>query len=149
MKLDQITATFQCFMDATRFRLVKLLVNSAEKDIKEICVSDFVSSLDEPQYNISKQLKILELANVLSSRKEGRNVYFRLASGKLAEGIFELVADLPGSEPVFTSDFKKLEKAMKARGVVKKALPKKRKKSPVVQPPRELESENDLPSNLL
>lgn len=159
MKIDEITSTFQCLMDVTRLRMVRLLVGLADEDVAEVCVGDFVSSLGEPQYNVSKQLKILELAGVLVSRKEGRHVYFRLARGALVEGLFSLVAELPDSERVFSKDAKKLDKQLKSQAGRKKVkkvkklakkseVRKKERKSPVVSPPRELR-EMDLPSNLL
>ena len=155
MKIDQITSIFQCLMDTTRLRAVKLLINAAEYDVREVCVGDFVLSLVEPQYNISKQLKILELACVLTSRKQGRNVYFSLARGSLVDRLFVLIEELPDSEHVFVKDFKNLnavlESEEESRGSkvrVKIRDQYAEVKSPVVSPPRELQ-EMDLPSNLL
>ncbi len=155
MKIDRITATFQCFMDVTRLRMVRLLVSLDANDAEEVCVSHFVLSLGEPQYNISKQLKILELAGVLVSRKIGRNVYFRLEEGALVEGLFALVAELPDSERLFAKDAKKLanllssEVKQKGAKVLKTpAAKKKGRKSVVVAEARD-RNEMELPSNLL
>lgn len=159
MKIDQMTAVFQTLMDTTRLRIVKLLVTVAEQGVSEVCVGDLVISLSEPQYNISKQLKILELAGMLSSRKEGRNVYFSLVKddglkgdqvkNKLIEGLCELVSELPRGGADFRKDIKSFDKLLsKPTAAQRNPAAKKELKSPVVTPPRDL-GEMDLPSNLL
>lgn len=51
----------------------------------EKCVSDIVNSVGESQSLVSHQLKILKNANLVSTRKEGTKVYYRLSDGHIKE----------------------------------------------------------------
>ena len=45
---------------------------------QELCVCELVDSLREKQYNVSKHLRELLKAGLITYRKEGRWVYYRL-----------------------------------------------------------------------
>ncbi|MGJ8677159.1 MAG: ArsR/SmtB family transcription factor [Akkermansiaceae bacterium] len=154
MKIEQMTAVFQCLMDETRLRMVKLLISSRNLEHQEICVGDFVLCLGELQYNVSKQLKILEQAGVLVSRKQGRKVYFKLARGVLVEEIFGVIADVADSGRVFATDFKKYQKLTESTEPqqTKKNPEKRLKRAPRKESQKEQATflvDDELPSNLL
>lgn len=66
---------FKALADPIRFRMFRLLsANDAE-----LCVCEFVDTLQEHQYTISRGLGILDQAGLVVGQKEGRWVYFRLA----------------------------------------------------------------------
>ena len=103
----QILNVFKSISDLTRLRIVRLLVMNR----CEICVGEFVDSVQGRPYNISKQLKILEQAGLLQSRKQGRHVFFQLASNDaiLTEALFELIETVPDAEDRFSGDQSRFE----------------------------------------
>jgi len=50
---------------------------------QELCVSDIYEMLDLPQANISQHLTILRDVGVLISKREGKQVYYKLANSKI------------------------------------------------------------------
>jgi len=116
MSLIQMTDAFKALTDLTRLRMVRLLVASRV----EIGVSEFVRSLQGQPYNVSKQLKILEQAGLVLSRKEGRHVYYRLGSDDagLVGRLFQLIADLPDSGSYFAMDLQRYERREAPKEVV-------------------------------
>ena len=74
---DLYPRTFQALSDPMRLRMFRLLaVNRTE-----MCVCEFVDSLSERQYNVSRHLKILELAGLLHKAKEGRRASHAVMKG--------------------------------------------------------------------
>lgn len=65
---------FKALSDATRLRMLRLLATNGS----EMCVCEFVDSLQERQYNVSRQLKVLVSAGLVQGRKDGRWVYYSL-----------------------------------------------------------------------
>ncbi|MDA8161052.1 MAG: metalloregulator ArsR/SmtB family transcription factor [Desulfobacteraceae bacterium] len=61
--------------DRTRVTMVKLLQN------REMCVCELQAALKLAQPSVSKQLKVLEEAGLVESRKEGQWVNYRLSDG--------------------------------------------------------------------
>ena len=66
-------SVFKALAHETRLRLVEILAEEGEK-----CVCDLVSRVGFDQSTISKRLSLLKAAGVVSSRKEGLNVIYRL-----------------------------------------------------------------------
>jgi ArsR family transcriptional regulator len=69
MSLDRL---FQALGDPTRLRLLNLLSEG------ELCVCYFVEILDEPQPKISRHLAYLRDAGLVSARREGKWMHYRL-----------------------------------------------------------------------
>lgn len=67
------------FADETRLRLLCLLRGS------EVCVHDLVEALGISQSGVSHQLRILRDARLVTSRKDGRHVLYRLADEHVRE----------------------------------------------------------------
>lgn len=81
---------------------------------KELSVTDMVEMLGLPQSNLSQHLTILRKANVVATRREGKNIYYSLSHNniiKASDAIREmLVAQYQGTSVVAelkasTSDF--------------------------------------------
>ena len=68
---------FQALADPTRIRIVRLLAETRE----EACLCELVDSILEPQYKLSRHVKVLRQAGLLTAEKEGRWVYHRLVEG--------------------------------------------------------------------
>ena len=69
--MDNIALMFQSLDDATRLRIVALLL---EED--ELCVCDLVAVLQLPQSTVSRQLSLLKNAGWLKDRREGVWIYY-------------------------------------------------------------------------
>lgn len=103
---------FQALSDETRLRIVRLLAESCE----EACLCDLTDSLLEPEYNLSKHLKILRQAGLLSATKEGRWVYHKITEGdKSLDLLLESIRRLRDSEKVFDLDLKRFKRIIQLR----------------------------------
>ncbi len=75
--LDAKTAThvselFKAFADPTRVRIIGLLAHV------ELCVGDLCLALDMSQPAVSHQLRVLRNLRIVTARKEGKHVFYRL-----------------------------------------------------------------------
>lgn len=103
---------FQALSDSTRLRIIHLLVMTDE----EICLCELVDALLEPQYNLSRHLKVLRQAGLLTSQKEGRWVYHRLTGDPdYLQQLYALVRSLPDSDDVYSTDLKHFKNRMALR----------------------------------
>lgn len=100
---------FQSLADETRLRIVRLLATTAE----EACLCELVDSLQEPTYKLSRHLKILRQAGLLSAQKDGRWVYHRLVSTPpYLKNLYATVCALPDPDGVFQADLARFEERM-------------------------------------
>jgi ArsR family transcriptional regulator len=77
-----VTPTVQLlkgFADGTRLRILCLLRG------REVCVHEIVDALDMSQSAVSHQLRVLRDARLVSHRRDGRHVYYRLADEHVRE----------------------------------------------------------------
>lgn len=86
MQLVSLSAgtVFFALGDFTRLRVVRLLAASGS----EACLCELSATLGEPDYKLSRHLKLLRQAGVLSGIKDGRWVYHRVATGN--QGLADL-----------------------------------------------------------
>jgi ArsR family transcriptional regulator, arsenate/arsenite/antimonite-responsive transcriptional repressor len=73
-QLESLESLFKALADRTRLRILSLL------QAGEICVCDIHGSLDLPQPTVSRHLAYLRKAGLVSGRKDGLWVHYRLAS---------------------------------------------------------------------
>jgi DNA-binding transcriptional ArsR family regulator len=74
----RVIGVLQLFSNKTRFRILCML---AEGDF---CVNDMVEAIDLGKIsNVSQQLKLLSLAGVVESRRDGQQVIYRLADARV------------------------------------------------------------------
>lgn len=64
---------FQILSEPVRLRLVALLAKSKER----ACVCELCDTLEERQYNVSRQLRALETAGLVAGTRKGRWVYYQ------------------------------------------------------------------------
>lgn len=76
LKMNNYLQTIKALSDMTRLKIIWLLTNIDEK----ICVSEIVEVLGEQQYNISRHLRVLKDAFMIQEVKEGKWVFYHLAS---------------------------------------------------------------------
>ena len=77
MKLDpdqlgRVASLFRAFSEATRLAIIQELKS------EELSVSEMVERLTTSQANVSKQLKILNDAGLVSRRKQGTQVLYQI-----------------------------------------------------------------------
>lgn len=103
---------FQALADGTRIRIARLLAQTGE----EACLCELVDCLLEPQSNVSRHLKVLRQAGLLSAAKDGRWVYHRLVREvPHLERLYELLKALPDSDSVFAADLANFQNRMSLR----------------------------------
>lgn len=99
----------QALADPTRIRIVRLLAETGE----EACLCELADSLLEPQYKLSRHLKTLRHAGLLSALKEGRWVYHRLVRGaRYLELAQEMLLALPDVDGLFAQDLRNFRERM-------------------------------------
>ncbi|WP_103027284.1 ArsR/SmtB family transcription factor [Salinibacter altiplanensis] len=88
---DATVRLLKGFADQTRLRILCLLRD------REVCVHDIVEALGMTQSAISHQLRVLRDARLVSHRREGRHVYYRLADDHVREMLENALTH--GAEP--------------------------------------------------
>lgn len=100
---------FQALADETRLRIIRLLSATNE----EACLCELVDSLREPDYKLSRHLKILRQAGLLSAQKEGRWVYHRLVTTPpYLETLYATVRAFPDVDQIHQSDLARFNERM-------------------------------------
>ena len=103
---------FQALADPTRIRIVRLLAETRE----EACLCELVDSLQEPQYKLSRHIKMLRQAGLLTTEKEGRWVYHRLVEGiPYLDRMHEALKALPDVDGLFARDLENFRRRMYLR----------------------------------
>lgn len=70
--MQDLANIFKALSDTTRLRVLKLLESG------ELCVCDIVTALEMSQPKISFHLNTLKEAGLITDRKEGRWIHYRL-----------------------------------------------------------------------
>lgn len=100
---------FQALADSTRIRIVRLFAETRE----EACLCELVDSLLEPQYKLSRHVKVLRQAGLLFAAKEGRWVYHRLVEGiPYLDRLYEVLKALPDFDGHFARDVEHFRQRM-------------------------------------
>lgn len=103
---------FQALADPIRIRILRALAESRE----EACLCELVDTLLEPQYKLSRHLKLLRQAGLLSTEKDGRFVYHRLVMRPShLKRLYGTIRALPDSEGVFARDRRRFSQRMRLR----------------------------------
>ena len=70
--LDYLVCFFSIFSDYTRLRMISALA------ISEMCVSDISALLNLNQTTVSHQLRLLKNLNAVTTRRQGKVVFYSL-----------------------------------------------------------------------
>jgi ArsR family transcriptional regulator, arsenate/arsenite/antimonite-responsive transcriptional repressor len=111
-KLASLDRMFRAFADPTRLRILYLLTGG------ERCVCDLVSAINVPQPKISRHLAYLRAAKLVSVRRQGLWMYYKLAPGRDAahKKLLECLGCCFGEIPEFQKDCARLSVTLKKRG---------------------------------
>ena len=77
--IDQLEETFKALSDRTRLRILSLLGNN------EVCVCHLHDSLGLPQPTVSRHLAYLRRAGLVSARRDGVWMHYRVAASLAPE----------------------------------------------------------------
>ena len=103
---------FQALAEPTRVRIVRLLAVTRN----EACLCELVDTLLEPQYNLSRHLKVLRQMGLLSAEKDGRFVYHTLvAAPAFLNRLWACVQALPDPKGTFAADLKRFNQRLRLR----------------------------------
>ena len=107
MAAEDLESLFQALGDRTRLRLLNLLAEG------EICVCYFVATLDEPQPKISRHLAYLRRMGLVSSRRDGKWIHYRIGTPEdpRARRLLETVLDEMRNDPEMQADVDSLRSA--------------------------------------
>jgi ArsR family transcriptional regulator len=102
---------FRAFSDRTRLRLLNMLRSG------ETCVCDLVGVLEVPQPKVSRHLAYLRRAGLVSARKEGLWMHYRLTSPGSAfhKSLLSCLGCCFGAVPELAQDAEKLAKRKAAK----------------------------------
>ena len=108
--MDELLAGLRAAAEPTRLRLLAVLART------ELTVSELTQVLGQSQPRVSRHLKLLCDAGLLSRFQEGTWVFYRLAdSGPGAEFARSLVARIPEDDDNLRRDLERLESVRAAR----------------------------------
>ena len=82
-QLDEMETVFQALADATRLRILGLLLTG------EVCVCDIHESLKIPQPKASRHLAYLRRTGLVDTRRDGLWIHYRL--GKLTDPVLAAI----------------------------------------------------------
>ncbi len=105
-KQYNIELLFKALADRTRLRLINLMGED------EVCVCFFVEVLKTNQPKISRHLAYLRRAGVVSARRDGKWIHYRIVEPPEthAANIFREVRTCLANDPTMQSDRARLEK---------------------------------------
>lgn len=111
--LDQSTKTLKAFADPVRLRLLNLL-----SEDREVCVCHLHEALELPQPTVSRHLAYLRKSGLVSGRKEGLWVHYRLSRCRsgLCRILLGCLGSCLGDPPLFEDDLKRLDRAVSRCG---------------------------------
>jgi DNA-binding transcriptional ArsR family regulator len=85
-KAQRMAEFFSFLGDPNRLRVLSVLAN------KEFCVSDLAALLDMSESAVSHQLRNLRAMRLVTYRKQGRNVFYRLHDSHIFH-LYQAVAE--------------------------------------------------------
>src|SRR2546421_7465856 len=104
MKTYSMELLFKALADRTRLRLLSLMGDD------EVCVCYFVEVLKTNQPKISRHLAYLKRAGLVTARREGKWMHYRISepSDPQAKEVLDRSLDLVASDPQMQKDRKRL-----------------------------------------
>lgn len=108
--MDELLAGLKAIAETTRIRILFVLSHG------ELNVSELTYVLGQSQPRVSRHLKLMAEAGLLSRNKEGNWVLFRLRGEGLGGALARSLVDmLPGQDAVLSGDLARLEEVRRQR----------------------------------
>ena len=109
--MHEIIAVGQAIVDPTRVRIIASLRRG------ELCVCELVDALEINQSTLSGHLQVLRQTGLVTTRKEGRWIYYSLTDRKTAliEALFSHIQPDGGADPRLCRAFRRIERRLAIR----------------------------------
>ena len=109
--MKELVLTAKAFADPSRVRILMALRN------QELCVCELCDALGITQSTLSTQLQVIRNAGLVSARKEGKWMYYAIASEAkpLVRSLFQSFAGSLKADTKLGQDAKKLSKRLALR----------------------------------
>ncbi|MBT3941693.1 MAG: metalloregulator ArsR/SmtB family transcription factor, partial [Chloroflexi bacterium] len=108
--MDQLLAGLRAAGEPTRLRLLTLCARA------ELTVTELTQILRQSQPRVSRHLKLLVEAGLLSRFREGQWAFYRIANGSDGPQLNRAIVDLvPENDPMYLRDLERLEEIKEAR----------------------------------
>ena len=102
--MEELLSGLRAAAEATRVRILFILSHG------EVNVSELTQILGQSQPRVSRHLKLMADAGLISRHKEGNWVLFRLREEDMGGALSRAIVDLlPGADPVLAGDLARLE----------------------------------------
>ena len=85
---EKVSALFQLISDPTRLKIMWLLCHCEE------CVNDIACAVNMSAPAVSHHLRLLKQAGLLSSRREGKEMYYKLSEEAEAKLLHRSIDDI-------------------------------------------------------
>ena len=107
LAVDQLEVAFKALADKTRLRILGLLGNN------EVCVCHIHDSLGVPQPTVSRHLAYLRRAGLVSTRRDGVWMHYRVARSldPAVQSVLDAAVGALTSAPTTSADRKQFERA--------------------------------------
>ena len=103
---------FSALADPTRIRIIRLLLDTMD----EACLCELADSLDEPEYKLSRHVKVLRSSGLLTSVREGKWVYHGLVKDtKYLKDLHKAVRGFPDGSKISAKDLVRFRKRLSLR----------------------------------
>lgn len=103
---------FQALSDPYRIRIIRLMIESKS----ELCLCELSEALQEPEYKLSRHVKILKSSGLIASVRDGKWIYHSLVKKEnYLKLIHKAVILFPDSESQLDRDLSRFEKRIKMR----------------------------------
>lgn len=107
---ETLLAALEAAGESTRLRILALLAEG------ELTVTELMTILNQSQPRVSRHLKLLVEAGLVSRHREGAWAFFRLAEGALAQALNTgVVGLLEAADPLLAADKRRLESVRQER----------------------------------
>lgn len=105
--IDRLTKLFQAIGEENRMRIINLLL-----DTEELCVCDIERVLDIPQPRVSRHLNYLKQAGIVSARRNGQWMHYRLVrDSEFHDSLYKELKDVFATIPRLKRDIRSLHTA--------------------------------------
>ncbi|MER2510996.1 MAG: metalloregulator ArsR/SmtB family transcription factor [Nitrosomonas ureae] len=102
---------FQALSDPYRIRMVSLMLRAKS----EMCLCELSDSLEEPEYKLSRHLKVLKSSGVLTSTRDGKWIYHSLVKNRHLLAIHAAIRGYPDTGKQFEKDLRRFKKRILLR----------------------------------
>ncbi len=107
--MQEILTIFKALSEETRLRILKLLENG------ELCVCDIVAALDTIQPKVSFHLSALKEAGLITDRKQGKWVHYKINDSDIFRRFLLLSALERISAETVSEDTRRLQDFLKTK----------------------------------